>query len=84
MGNVDEGIWALELADDFRGCSVYSKEECRTCFAKFYCSGGCMANSYKFHQSIHDTYDIGCEMERKRVECAIMIQAVLAEEENES
>ena len=80
MGNVDEGITKPEIAEEFRGCSVYSKEKCRNCFAKFYCSGGCMANAYNFHGTIHDAYEIGCEMERKRVECAIMIKAALAEE----
>ena len=80
MGNVDDGITKPEIADDFRSCSVYSKEKCKKCFARFYCSGGCMANSYKFHNTIHDTYDVSCEMERKRVECAIMIKAALAEE----
>lgn len=79
MGNVDEGIKRPEIADEFRTCSVYSKEKCRDCFARFYCSGGCMANSHKFHNTIHDTYDVSCEMERKRVECAIMIKAALAE-----
>ena len=79
MGNVDDGIVRPEIADDFRSCSVYSKEKCRSCFARFYCSGGCMANSYKFHNTIHDTYDVSCEMERKRVECAIMIKAALAD-----
>jgi len=78
MGNVDEGITRPEIAEEFRSVSVYSKEKCRDCFAKFYCSGGCMANSYNFHGTIHDTYDIGCELERKRVECAIMIKAALA------
>ena len=80
MGNVDDGITKPEIADEFRGCNVYTKEKCRNCFAKFYCSGGCMANSYHFHGTIHDTYDIGCEMERKRVECAIMIKAALSQE----
>lgn len=79
MGNVEDGIIKPEIADDFRSCNVYSKEKCRDCFAKFYCSGGCMANAYHFHGTIHDTYDIGCEMQRKRVECAIMIKAALAE-----
>ena len=79
MGNVDDGITRPEIAEEFRGCSVYSKDKCRNCFAKFYCSGGCMANAYKFHGSIHNTYDVGCEMERKRVECAIMMKAALAE-----
>ncbi|MEG1504956.1 MAG: thioether cross-link-forming SCIFF peptide maturase, partial [Lachnospiraceae bacterium] len=81
MGNVDSGIVKPEIADEFRSCSVYSKEKCRNCFARFYCSGGCMANAHKFQGSIHDAYDMGCEMERKRVECAIMIKAALAEEE---
>ncbi|MFI3170766.1 MAG: thioether cross-link-forming SCIFF peptide maturase [Eubacteriales bacterium] len=79
MGNVDDGIVKPEIADEFRGCSVYTKEKCKGCFAKFYCSGGCMANSEKFHGTIYDTYDVGCEMQRKRVECAIMIKAALAE-----
>lgn len=79
MGNVDEGIVKPEIAEEFRGCSVYSKESCKTCFARFYCSGGCMANSYKFHHTINDTYEVSCEMERKRVECAIMIKAALAD-----
>lgn len=83
MGNVDEGIVKPGIADEFRSCSVYSKEKCRDCFARFYCSGGCMANSHKFHNTIHDTYDVSCEMERKRVECAIMIKAALADEEGE-
>ena len=79
MGNVDEGIIKPEIADEFRGCSVYSKEKCKACFAKFYCSGGCMANAYNFHGTIHDAYDIGCEMQRKRVECAIMMKAALSD-----
>ncbi len=78
MGNVDEGITKPEIADEFRGCSVYSKEKCKACFAKFYCSGGCMANAYHFQGTIHDAYDIGCEMQRKRVECAIMMKAALS------
>ena len=55
-------------------------EKCKNCFAKFYCSGGCAANSYNFHGTINDAYDIGCEMQRKRVECSIMIKAALADE----
>lgn len=81
LGNVFEGIKHTEIQDDFRGCSVYSKEKCKNCFARFYCSGGCMANSYNFHGSIHDAYDIGCALQKKRVECAIMIKAALAEQE---
>jgi uncharacterized protein len=81
MGNVFDGLKALELQQEFKGCNVYAKEKCKKCFARFYCSGGCAANAYKFHGSINDAYDIGCELQRKRVECAIMIKAALAEEE---
>jgi len=80
MGNVDEGITNTEIRDEFKTCNVYSKEKCKNCFAKFYCSGGCAANSYNFHGSIHDVYDLGCELQRKRVECAIMLKAAFAEE----
>ena len=80
MGNVDEGITRPDIADAFRKPNVYTKEKCRTCFAKFYCSGGCMANAYNAHGDINDCYDIGCELERKRVETAIMLKAALAEE----
>lgn len=79
MGNVFEGVKTAELRDEFKCCNVYAKEKCKECFAKFYCSGGCAANSFKFHGSIQDTYDIGCEMQKKRVECALMIQAARAE-----
>ena len=81
MGNVDEGLKRTDIRDEFKECNVYSKEKCRNCFAKFYCSGGCAANSYKFHGSINDAYDISCELERKRVECAIMIKAAEAEKD---
>lgn len=80
LGNVFDGITNTKVRDEFKLCNVYAKEKCRDCFAKFYCSGGCAANSYKFHGKITDAYDIGCEMERKRVECAIMIKAALSEE----
>ena len=81
LGNVDEGITNTEIRDEFKLCNVYAKEKCRNCFARFYCSGGCAANSYNFHGSITDAYDIGCEMQKKRIECAIMIQAALADAE---
>ena len=79
MGNVFDGIQNTDLRDEFKGCNVYAKEKCRDCFARFYCSGGCAANSYNFHGSINDAYDIGCELQRKRVECAVMIKAATAE-----
>lgn len=83
LGNVFEGIQRTDICDEFRACNVYTREKCRDCFARFYCSGGCAANSYKFHGGINDTYDLSCEMERKRVECAIMIKAALAQEGEE-
>ncbi len=81
MGNVDEGITRPSIREEFKNCNVYSKEKCRDCFAKFYCSGGCAANAYKFHGSINEAYEISCELERKRVECAIMIKAAQAEKD---
>ncbi|HEX3076996.1 MAG TPA: thioether cross-link-forming SCIFF peptide maturase [Lachnospiraceae bacterium] len=75
LGNVFDGIKNTACCDEFKLCNVYAKDKCKDCFARFYCSGGCAANSYKFHGKIDDAYDIGCEMQRKRVECAIMIKA---------
>lgn len=79
MGNVEEGITKADIRDEFKLCNVYAKDKCRECFAKFYCSGGCAANSYNFHGNINDVYDLGCELQRKRVECAIMIKAALSQ-----
>ena len=83
MGNVDDGIVREDIRDQFKCCNVYAKEKCKKCFAKFYCSGGCAANSYNFHGNINDAYDVGCELERKRVECAIALKAVQMMEEDE-
>ena len=81
LGNVEEGILRKDLVREFKCCNVYAKEKCRSCFAKFYCSGGCAANSNNFHGNINDTYDLGCTLQKKRIECAIMMQAALSEEE---
>ena len=79
------GIKKDEIVKEFKACNVYSKEECKKCFARFYCSGGCSANSYNFNGTINGTYEIGCKLERKRVECALMVKAALAlEEETEN
>ncbi len=75
MGNVFDGMNRTDIIDCFKQCNVYSKPKCQDCFAKYYCSGGCAANSYNFHGNINDAYDIGCELQRKRVECALMIKA---------
>ena len=79
MGNVYDGVTRTDIQEEFKCCNVYAKKECRDCFARFYCSGGCAANSYNFHGSITDVYEIGCKLQQKRVECAIMIKAALAE-----
>ncbi|MEG2774853.1 MAG: thioether cross-link-forming SCIFF peptide maturase [Acetivibrio sp.] len=81
MGNVDEGIKRMDIQESFKECNVYSKPKCQDCFAKYYCSGGCAANAYNLQGNIHDAYDIGCELQRKRVECAIMIKAAESEAE---
>lgn len=80
MGNVYEGIVREDIRDEFKCCNVYAKDKCRKCFAKFYCSGGCAANSYNFHGNINDAYDTGCKLQRKRIECAIMMKAAMAGE----
>lgn len=79
MGNVDEGILRTDIRDSFKECNVYAKKECRDCFAKFYCSGGCAANSRHFHGNITSVYEVGCKMQRKRIECAIMLKAASAD-----
>ena len=80
LGNVDDGIQNVDIVNEFKLCNVYAKKECRDCFAKFYCSGGCAANAYNTHQDINKPYEIGCELQRKRTECAIWIKAKQAEE----
>lgn len=81
MGNVDTGVVNTDIRDEFKTCNVYAKPGCKDCFARFYCSGGCFANAYNFSGSINGAYDIGCEMQKKRIECAIMIKAALADDE---
>jgi uncharacterized protein len=81
LGDVWKGIENTSVRDEFKLCNVYAKDKCRNCFARFYCSGGCAANSYNFHGSILDAYDVGCELQKKRIECAIMIKAALADQE---
>ncbi len=78
MGNVDKGITRTDIQKLFKDSNVYTKEQCKDCFAKFYCSGGCAANAYNFNGNINGAYNIGCTMQKKRVECAIMIKVALA------
>lgn len=75
LGNVHEGTFNNEKTQVFADAHVYKKPKCSTCWAKFYCSGGCHANAYQFGGNINNPYEIGCEMEKKRVECALYIKA---------
>ena len=79
LGDVWQGVTNTEVTNEFKCCNVYAKEKCRDCFSRFYCSGGCAANSYLFHGHILDAYDIGCKLQQKRLECAIMINAALSD-----
>ncbi len=81
MGNVFDGMNNFELREKFSKCNVYAKEECKNCWARFYCSGGCAANAYQLSGDILKPYEIGCELQRKRIECAIMIKAKEFQEE---
>ena len=81
LGNVYDGVTKTEIRDEFKLCNVYAKPACRDCFARFYCSGGCAANSWNFSGDINGAYEIGCALERKRVECAIMMKAAEADNE---
>lgn len=81
MGNVDEQYISREIQDRFKNCNVYTKKDCQNCWAKFYCSGGCSANAQQFNSDINIPYSIGCELEKKRVECALWLKAVENREE---
>ncbi|MCI8809830.1 MAG: thioether cross-link-forming SCIFF peptide maturase [Oscillibacter sp.] len=79
LGNVWDGVTNLELREEFRACNAYARPDCADCWAKLYCSGGCAANAYHASGSIRGIYEPGCELFRKRMECAIMLQAAEAE-----
>ncbi len=77
IGSVYTGIENTAIREEFANCNVYTKPDCKKCWAKFYCSGGCMANACHYAGDIMGTYEIGCKLQRKRIECAIMIKAKL-------
>ena len=79
MGNVFDLSINKEMKDNFARATVYHKPKCQECWAKFYCSGGCNANNWQYMGDVLDSFDLACEMEKKRLECAIMIQAALAD-----
>ena len=75
LGNVWDGVTNTEIQNEFGSCNVYSRPECKDCWAKLYCSGGCAANAYHATGAITGVYQYGCELFRKRMECAIMMEA---------
>lgn len=78
LGNLFDGVTNQEMPQHFRQAHVLNKPECSKCWARFYCSGGCHANADLFHDDIKIPYEIGCKLQQKRMECAIMIQAKFA------
>lgn len=83
MGTVMEGTMDKDIVNLFESSNIYTKDKCRDCFAKFYCSGGCSANAYNFNKDINKPYELACEFEKKRVECAIAIAAIKSMDEEE-
>ncbi len=83
LGNIWDGVTNRELREEFRACNAYARPECADCWAKLYCSGGCAANAYHASGSIRGVYKPGCELFRKRIECAIMMK-VAEEQDRES
>lgn len=79
MGNVLENEYNQDIKLQFSKSTVYTKDECRNCWARFYCSGGCNANSFQYQGDILKAHKIYCDLQKKRLECAVMIQAALAE-----
>ena len=76
MGNLHEGTFDFKLKDYFSQTTVYNKHDCKECWAKFYCSGGCSASNLLVNGDIKEPHRIGCELERKRLECAIALKAI--------
>jgi uncharacterized protein len=76
LGNIWDGVTNHEMQEEFKACNVYARPECADCWAKLYCSGGCAANAYHATGSIRGVYKSGCELFRKRMECAIYLEAL--------
>ncbi|MEE1003666.1 MAG: thioether cross-link-forming SCIFF peptide maturase [Acutalibacteraceae bacterium] len=81
LGDIWNGVSNHEKVNEFKLCNAYAKEECKDCFAKLYCSGGCAANSYHATGNINGIYEYGCKLFKKRIECAIMMQVAEADED---
>ena len=73
LGDIYTGVQNTDIQNEFLNCNVYAREDCRDCWAKLYCSGGCAANAYHSTGKITGIYKYGCELFRKRMECAIML-----------
>ena len=80
LGNIYDGITNTAIQDEFRSCNAYTRPECADCWARLYCSGGCAANAYHATGSINGVYEYGCELFKKRIECAVMMQVAEADE----
>ena len=80
LGDIWSGVTNTTLREEFRACNAYARPECRDCWAKLYCSGGCAANAYHASGSIRGIYEPGCELFRKRIECAVMMRVAEAEQ----
>lgn len=80
VGTLAEGIVRQDLVQKFRHTHVLTKEACKNCWARFFCSGGCHANADLLHGDINQPYEYGCKLQKKRLECAIVLQALLTEE----
>ena len=78
IGSLSDGSFDMELSHRFSCLNIYTREECRDCWARFYCSGGCSASNLLVNGDIKKPYHVGCEMERKRLECAIALKALAA------
>ena len=75
LGSLDEGLTRTDIQDEFASVNVYTRPECRECWARLYCAGGCAANAWHATGSINGVYEAGCELFRKRMECAIWLEA---------
>ena len=82
LGDIYKGVTNLTVQNSFKECNVYAREDCRNCWARLYCSGGCAANAYHATGSVKGIYMAGCELFKKRMECAIMVQIAKAFGEN--
>ena len=79
MGNLYEKTFDKNIQSKFAGCNIMSMEHCKNCWAKYYCGGGCAANSYKFNKKLDGQYNLACILEKKRIECAMSIKAAGSE-----